>query len=112
MDKTNEELDCCAFCLMSKKDEVILLCKHSFCFNCMEAYCEIVRYNRRCPVCRKSFSYYEKKYGKPLIVIVDEDEDESNDDDESESENSDYDDELMVEEEEEEEELVELEELQ
>lgn len=90
MESINDELDCCAFCLMAKNNEVILGCKHSFCFDCMDAYCEIVRYNRRCPVCRQSFTYYEKKYGKPLIVVVDEDEGDSTEDDsESESEDSD-----------------------
>lgn len=97
MESMNNELDCCAFCLMTKKNEVVLLCKHSFCFECMDAYCEIVRCNRRCPVCRKHFTYYENKYGKPMIVIVDEDEADSNDD-ESESENSEYA-ELMIDEE-------------
>ncbi|TDG49351.1 hypothetical protein AWZ03_004219 [Drosophila navojoa] len=74
MDSINDELDCCAFCLMAKKNEVILRCKHSYCFDCMDAYCETVRHNRRCPVCRRAFTYYEKRYGKPLIVVVDEDE--------------------------------------
>lgn len=75
MAQINSEQDWCVFCLAPKQDEVILPCKHSFCLECMEDFCRIVYQNRRCPVCRKHFTNYMNKYGRPYIVIVDTDED-------------------------------------
>jgi len=74
MEKINEEVDLCVFCLSPKRDEVILNCKHSFCSKCMEEFCNYVTHKHRCPCCRARFSYYMKKFGKPCIIIVDSDE--------------------------------------
>lgn len=72
-----KELECCVFCLMPKQNEVKLYCKHTFCHDCIEVYCQKIRYNRRCPICRRSFSYYENISNNPSIIILDEDEEDS-----------------------------------
>lgn len=72
-----KEPDCCVFCLMPKQNKVKLYCKHTFCHDCVEVYCQTIRYNRRCPICRRSFSYYEKISKHPLVVILDESDEDS-----------------------------------
>lgn len=80
MEYTKEKPDCCVFCLTAKQNEVILHCKHTFCRDCLEVYCEKELYNRRCPICRRNFSYYETLSKDPLIVIIDEDNEDSAED--------------------------------
>ncbi|EDV98336.1 GH23056 [Drosophila grimshawi] len=91
MDQLRDESDCCSICLMPKTNEVFIRCKHTFCFNCMDAYCSNVHINRRCPLCRTCFFYFERKNGVPLIVIPDEESEGSSSEDDDDDEDDDVD---------------------
>ncbi|KAH8398974.1 hypothetical protein KR222_006401 [Zaprionus bogoriensis] len=84
MEQKEKRLESCVFCLAPKQNEVKLFCKHSFCYECIDVYCKKIRFNRRCPICRRNFWYYEKIFEDPMIVILDDDEiSEEDDTDES-----------------------------
>ncbi|XP_017838947.1 tripartite motif-containing protein 3-like isoform X2 [Drosophila busckii] len=74
--------DCefCAFCLMPKEQPVVIQCKHSFCQLCMENYCKAVTTNRRCPLCRQAFAFYESTAGILTITVLDSDDEDPDDD--------------------------------
>lgn len=80
MEYKKEKPDCCVICLRAKRNEVLLHCKHTFCCKCIEKYCKKERHNRRCPICRRNFSCYEKLTKIPMIVILDEDDEDSTED--------------------------------
>ena len=51
--KENEDMHTCSLCLKPFVDPKILLCFHSFCYNCLKVYTEKNCYNNKfaCPLC-------------------------------------------------------------
>lgn len=64
------DIDLCAICQNVLYKPTVLLCQHTFCFNCISTYCKKNKWDKKiCPLCRFPFvppTTFHKGYANVL----------------------------------------------